>query len=190
MKRILCCLITALCCLGFVYAQPRAIGARVGNGLELSYQHTVERGNVIDFDFGFPSFYQGVEAVFTYDWVTPLNSWKHKGSWNFLAGIGFGAGFNWNHHGYYMWLNEVGDPVYDTSNYGAGSPTALSATIGIAGRFCFEYNFEIPLQLSIDWRPYIGPAFGEKETGQPWTAFNYGGLFDGSLCLGVRYLFR
>ena len=171
-----------------VFAQPRAIGARLGDGVGFSYQHTVERGNVIDLDVDFPAFYNGAEVVFTYDWVFPLTSWQYKGSWNFLAGVGFGAGVNWLHHGYYIGLSEVGDRAYDTHT-GYGSPSEFSGTLGVAGRFCFEYNFEIPLQLSVDWRPYIGPAVGEKESGQPWSAFNYGGLFEGSLCLGIRYRF-
>ena len=50
-----------------VYAQPRAIGGRLGYGLELSYQHSLG-DNMVQLDFGLPGFY-GLEAAATYDWI-------------------------------------------------------------------------------------------------------------------------
>ena len=59
-----------------VYAQPRAIGGRLGYGLELNYQHSLGN-NMLDIDFGLPGFY-GIEAAATYDWVFPINSWQES----------------------------------------------------------------------------------------------------------------
>lgn len=169
-----------------VWAQPRAIGGRIGDGLELSYQHTVERGNVMDVDFGMAGFYYapGVEAAFTYDWVYPLQSWKGKGNWNFLVGLGMGAGLKWGHNGYYTFITpQTGDgDGHDYTQIGKNSPTEYSGYVGLAVRVAFEYNFEIPLSLSVDYRPLIGPALGDR-----WAGFNYGALVESALCLGVRY---
>ena len=185
MKRIF-----SICVLGLVVvvtcAQPRAIGGRVGDGLEFSYQHTVERGNVMDVDFGLAGFYYapGLEAAFTYDWVYPLNSWKGRGNWNFLVGLGMGAGLKWGHNGYYTFIApQAGDgDGHDYTQMGKNSPTEYSGYVGLAVRVAFEYNFEIPLSLSLDWRPILGPALGDR-----WAAFNYGAFFEGALCVGVRY---
>ena len=73
-----------------VYAQPRAIGGRLGYGLELTYQHTLGN-NMLELDFGLPGFY-GLEAAATYDWIFPINSWQEQGSWNWYAGVGAGLG--------------------------------------------------------------------------------------------------
>ena len=62
-----------------VYAQPRAIGGRLGYGLELTYQHTLGN-NMLELDFGLPGFY-GLEAAATYDWIFPINSWQEQGSY-------------------------------------------------------------------------------------------------------------
>ncbi|MBP5259899.1 MAG: hypothetical protein J6Z12_04625 [Paludibacteraceae bacterium] len=185
MKKTFSILLLSLCAAA-VSAQPRAIGGRVGDGLEFSYQHTVERGNVLEVDFGMAGFYYapGVEAAFTYDWVYPLQSWKGKGNWNFLVGLGMGGGFKWGHNGYYTLIApQTGDgDGHDYSKVGKNSPTEYSGYLGLALRLAFEYNFEIPLSLSLDWRPIIGPALGDR-----WAGVNYGGAFEGALCLGVRY---
>ena len=132
-----------------------AIGGRLGWGLEFSYLHSLGAANRLNLEVGLPGFY-GVGAAGTYDWVFPINGWQEKGSWNWYAGVGAGFGFNWYHN----WFN-----------------------IGVAGRIGVEYNFWFPLQLSLDWRPVIGPAFGGG------THFNVGGLSDGS-ALGVRYILK
>lgn len=59
-----------------VYAQPRAIGGRIGYGLELNYQHSLG-SNMLDIDFGLPGFY-GIEAAATYDWIFPISSWQER----------------------------------------------------------------------------------------------------------------
>ena len=137
------------------YAQPRAIGGRLGYGLEVSYEHGLG-DNMVSVEVGLPGFY-GLEAAATYDWLFPFKSWQNKGEWNWYAGVGAGAGF-------YGFKDLVG-------------------YVGVAGRIGVEYDFWFPLQLSLDWRPVIGPSFGED------VIFNGAGLYQGGIALGVRYKF-
>ena len=147
------------------FAQPRAIGGRLGYGIEVSYQHTLSEENMISADLGLPGFV-GLEAAATYDWLNPgglMIPWEEKGSWNWYAGVGAGAGF-------YGFSNIVG-------------------YVGAAGRVGVEYNFWFPLQLSIDWRPILGLGFGDAGDTASSVWFNTSGLFCGGIALGVRYIF-
>ncbi len=139
-----------------VNAQKRAMGARLGYGLEFSYQQNMGEKNMLEIDAGLPGFL-GVEAAATYDWLFPITSWQEAGSWNWYAGVGAGAGYNW------WW------------GYGF---------VGVAGRIGVEYNFDFPLNLSLDWRPIFGPRFGSGNIG-----FYDGGLYYGAIAWGIRYRF-
>lgn len=138
-----------------VYAQPRAIGGRIGYGLEVTYQHSLG-SNMVEVDFGLP-FFNGIEAASTYDWIFPINSWQEDGTWNWYAGVGAGVG-----------LYDFNDAV---------------GYVGVAGRIGIEYNFWFPMNISLDWRPVIGPAFYRNH-----TAFYDSGLW-GGIALSLRYLF-
>ncbi|MCM1531222.1 MAG: hypothetical protein NC048_06640 [Bacteroides sp.] len=141
------------------FAQPRAVGVRLGYGIEFSYQHTLGN-NMLSVDAGLPGFH-GIEAAVTYDWINPFNTkipWNQKGEWNWSLGVGGAGGF---------WFGK---------DYGYGF-------VGVAGRVGVEYNFWFPLQLSIEWRPAFGPTFGDG------VRFYGGGLFAGGLAIGVRYKF-
>jgi len=63
----------------------------------------------------------GVEAVVTHDWLFPITSWQKRGTWNWYAGVGLGAGA-------YLFSNT---------------------TIGVAGRIGMEYNFWFPIEFII-----------------------------------------
>jgi len=138
-----------------VNAQKRAIGARFGYGEYFSYQHNMGEKNMLELEVGLPGIGHdgkwGLEVVGTYDWIFPLNGWEEDGNWNWYAGVGAGAG------------------LYDDYFFA-----------GIAGRLGIEYNFDFPLNLSLDWRPVIGPAFGQNE-------LHGEGLYSGGL--GIRYRF-
>lgn len=56
--------------------------------------------------------------------------------------------------------------------------------LGVAGRIGVEYNFWFPMNISLDWRPLIGPGFYNNQVG-----FNGLGLFQGGIALSIRYLF-
>lgn len=145
------------------FAQPRAIGARIGYGAEVSYQHTLSEQNMIQVDLGLPGF-NSIEAVATYNWMNPgghMIPWNEKGSWNWYAGVGAGGGFRW------------GDALYPHQGF-----------VGVAGMVGVEYNFWFPLQLSVDYRPMVGVQATSNQAG-----FYGGGLFAGAIALGARYIF-
>lgn len=145
------------------FAQPRAIGARIGYGFEASYQHSLSEENMVTIDLGLPGF-GGLEAAATYDWINPgglMIPWEEKGSWNWYAGVGAGAGF---------WFSP------------------MCGFAGVAGRVGVEYNFWFPLQLSIDWRPIVGIEFGDRGDYPP-VGFATNSLFAGGIAIGARYIF-
>lgn len=165
MKKFILTAVLAVVAAVAVNAQPRAIGARLGWGAEVSYQHTLSSSNMLSAELMFPAFY-GIGAAATYDWLNPGNlyiPWNHKGEWNWYAGVGAGASY---YFGGYL-------------------------GVGVAGRIGIEYDFWFPLQLSLDWRPVIGPAFyfngAQGDTGSS-VGFGVGGLYEG-ISLGVRYKF-
>ncbi len=195
MKKFILVLAAATLAAVAVSAQPRAIGARLGwGGIEVSYQHSLSEANMVSAELSFPGFH-GIGANATYDWLNPFNAtipWSHKGEWNWYMGVGAGL--------------AIGFPEVSKSagaNYGYGDYVEAKVSsnwfrVGVAGRVGVEYNFWFPLQLSLDWRPVLGPSFnwekaklsgdGIDETKRSSSAgFYAGGLF--GIALGVRYLF-
>ena len=116
-------------------AQPRAIGVRVGNGGEVSYQHSLGT-NFLEVDGGLGLGFDGVfnvGATGIYNFMIAQPQWTDRGEWGFYAGAGAAVGFSESLH------------------------------IGAAGQVGLEYTFWFPLQLSIDLRPQLGlvnSAFG------------------------------
>ena len=139
MKKII--LIAALA-LGFAVAasaQPRAIGVRVGNGGEVSYQHSLGT-NFLEVDGGLGLGFDGtfnVGATGIYNFMIA----EFGGGFGFYAGPGAGVGLG------------LGDANY----------FSLSA----AGMVGIEYTFAFPLQLSLDFRQHIGFSFSEKPLWTP-----------------------
>jgi len=162
MKKLLLTLALIVCAFIYVDAQPRAIGANIGYGLSVSYQHDLGAANFLDVNVDLP-FFAGIGATVTYDWVDPFNApvpWNEKGSWNWYLGVGAAGGC-----------------------YGLFTNAYNSAYVGVAGHVGIAYDFWFPLQLSVDYRPNIGVWFHENGVG-----FNGGGLYSG-ITLGVRYRF-
>ncbi len=121
-------------------AQPRAVGANVGYGFDLSYQHNLGYKNMIDLAVNLPAF-SGIGATCTYDWIDPFNTqipWNNKGEWHWSLGVGAGAGYWW----LYNW-----------------------AYAGVVGHCGVAYDFWFPLELSVDYRPNIGAYFGDGFAG-------------------------
>ena len=157
MKKFLLIAVLAVASLA-AYAQPRAIGGRLGYGAEVSYQHGFGESNMLEVEVGVPGFY-GLEAACTYDWIDPFNApvpWNEKGEWHWYMGVGGALQTNFGF------------------NYGF---------VGAAGRIGIEYDFWFPLQLSLDFRPTLGVAFGGGAVG-----FGYD-VYCGGLGLGIRYKF-
>ena len=147
MKKII--LVAALV-LGFAVAasaQPRAIGVRIGNGGEVSYQHSLG-SNFLEVDGGLGLGFDGtfnVGATGIYNFMIAQPSWTSRGEWGFYAGPGAGVGLG---------LGEV--------NY-----FALSA----AGMVGIEYNFSFPLKISLDFRQHVGIGLGGNGL---WTPSSVG----------------
>jgi hypothetical protein len=95
-------------------------------------------------------------------------------------------GWGWNTTaltGFYQWVN----PLTEGLKWYIGPGASLGfynnngkngTNIGIGGTIGIEYNFDIPLQLSLDWRPML----------------NFGGSYDSNygstnIGLGIRYRF-
>ena len=132
-----------------------AIGLRLGDsdgfGAEVSYQLGLSDYNRIEFGLGWrdKKDFSAVRALGLYQWV-----WQLDGDFNWYVGAGGGfASFSFD--------NDAID-----------GETALFA----AGDIGIEYNFDIPLLLSLDFRPEIG--FGD-----------YNDDLDFDIALGIRYQF-
>ena len=138
MKKII---LIAVAVLGFAVtaaAQPRAIGVRIGNGGEVSYQHTVGKDFVeVDGGLGL-NLYDGnsinVGATAIYNFMIAQPQWTDRGEWGFYAGPGATVGLG------------LGDNAH--------------FNLAAAGMVGLEYSFWFPLQLSIDFRQHIGFGFG------------------------------
>lgn len=159
MKKLLLLLSIAL--IGFTftmnaqYIADNAIGLRLGDsdgfGAEISYQTRVRDNNRLEFGLGWRdnNNFSAIRVVALYQWV-----WNLDGDFNWYAGFGGGlASFSFD------------DNINDDE-------TALFA----AGNIGIEYSFEIPLLISLDFRPEIG--FGKINDD-----------VDFDIALGLRYQF-
>ena len=143
MKKFIVIAVAFLCIAAVASAQPKAIGIRGTNGVELSYQHNSGPG-FFEFDAGL--FNKLLDVTCIYDFIiAPI------GPLNFYAGPGA-----------YIAMWPAGEEFY------------LSG--GLAGQVGLEYNFDFPLQLSIDWRPWFNFVDG------------FYGHYNG-VALGIRYAF-
>ncbi|MCL2435990.1 MAG: hypothetical protein FWD09_07645 [Lentimicrobiaceae bacterium] len=160
-------------------AQPRAIGGRLAWNIGASYQHSLGEKNMIQVDLDFPSYFWGIQGTATYNWIFPIKSWPHAGSWNWYAGVGAGVGYKWYNSWLFSWNNWSN---WDKRVY-------RGVFVGVAGMIGIEYNFKFPLQLSLDWRPVVGPIIGRKYNGNIGADFYGEGLITSAFALGVRYKF-
>jgi hypothetical protein len=136
-----------------------ALGLRLGDsngyGAEISYQHALGDNNRLEFDLGWRNGndYNGFKLTGLYQWVYTLD-----GDFNWYVGAGGGLGS-------FDGKNNL-DGINDTFFFAAGD-------IGI------EYNFDIPLMLSLDFRPELG--FGNDNLNNNDLDFD--------IALGIRYQF-
>lgn len=130
-------------------AQPKALGVRIGHGVDLSFENYVAGANFMEFELGLDS-YKGsafhVDGI--YNIMIDQPDWTSAGKWGFYGGPGAGIAL-WN------------DPDLKSSNVYAG----------IVGNLGLEYTFNIPLQISLDVRPRL--MFGD---GGVWSdgIFSFG----------------
>ena len=119
--------------LGFAFAasaQPKAIGGRLGYGIEASYQHTLGAPHFLELNAGiFGLNHVGFRFTGLYNFVFAQPNWTPRGSWAWYAGPGVSLG---------------------TAHYNDKNGQFFA---GIAGQLGLEYEFWFPLQLSVDLRP-------------------------------------
>lgn len=137
-----------------------ALGLRLGDsdgfGAEISYQKSIGRYNRAELDFGWRDSrnFDAFKLVGVYQWVRPI-----EGGFNWYYGVGGGLGS----------VDFV--DVYDSDDEGL--------FVLAAGDIGVEYHFDIPLLLSLDFRPEVG-------------VLGYSGFsdnFDFDIGFGIRYLF-
>ena len=131
-----------------------AIGLRLGDsdgfGAEISYQRAVSDSNRLEFGLGWSnhSEYNSVRAIGLYQWVFQLD-----GNFNWYTGVGGGLSA----------ISHDNDDLDETA-------------LLIAGDIGIEYDFDIPLVISLDFRPELG--FGDINDD-----------LDFDIALGIRYQF-
>lgn len=165
MKRIFLIAIAFVGGTMFMNAQDisdNAIGLRIGDsdgfGAEVSYQRALGSNNRLELDLGLRngSDYDGFKLAGIYQWV-----WNIDGGFNWYAGPGAG-------------LASYGYKRYDNNGIKHKSNQTFAF---IAGDIGIEYVFDIPLMLSLDFRPEL--AFGN----------DYNDDLDFDIALGIRYRF-
>lgn len=153
----------AILTLGFVWngqsqkISENALGLRLGDndgfGAEVSYQRALGSSNRLEVDLGWRNskHVDAVKLAGLYQWV-----WNIDGGFNWYAGVGGGLG-SWRYD--YKGENDNGTFVF------------------AAGDIGIEYDFDIPLLISLDFRPEFG--------GSGYYENNYGS----DIALGLRYQF-
>lgn len=132
MKKVILVLATVFCFGVLANAQPKALGVRLGYGVDLSYEHYV--GNdFLEFELGLDGYKSAFHVDGIYNFVIAEPDWT-AGSWEFYGGPGASVA---------VWNYEKANNVY----------------AGILGNLGLGYTFNIPLQLSLDVRPRI--MFGD-----------------------------
>ncbi len=142
MKKIIAISAAILCFAAVASAQPKAIGIRITDGAEISYQHEIG-STFVEGDFGWS--HTGVYLTGIYDFVLASID-----ALSIYAGPGV----------------SIGDYDYDFES---------GFEIAAVGQGGVEYNFNFPLNLSIDWRPMINFVHDHID----WSG----------IALGVRYRF-
>lgn len=157
-------------------AQHRAVGLRIGaTGLDASFQYDQNRNTFLQGDLGmdFGSSKDaavGFKFTGTYNIVWARPAWTDMGTWALYAGPGVSLGYVGDKVTYKNELTKI-----NTRDH--GFMFALAAQAGI------EYNFDFPLQLAADIRPYFGFHAGHK------TGFYNRGLYGFIPTLSARYRF-
>lgn len=135
----------------------KAIGLRFGGitgyGAEISYQHPLSYANRMEIDLGWNYF--GLGAAGIYHWVWNLSELADGFKWY----VGIGAGLGMYDYGY---------------KYGGTRNNVFN--LGLAGQVGIEYNFNIPIQLSLDYRPV-------------WYVLNSGHFSADGIAFAIRYKF-
>ena len=158
---------SAVVCIAFAFTagaqeiSKNAIGLRIGDsdgfGTEVNYQRGLGDNNRLELGLGWRdgNRFNAYRLTGIYQWV-----WNIDGGFNWYAGVGAAAGsFNFD--------DDLFDDDDDRDEF----------FLNAAGNIGIEYNFDIPLILSFDFRPEIGLI----------NDFDDDLEFD--IALGIRYQF-
>lgn len=158
-----------LAMIGFSFAanaqniSKNALGLRFGEndgfGAEVSYQRKLSGNNRLELDLGWRNNdnFDFVKGTGLYQWV-----WNIEGDFNWYAGVGGGLG-SWSYGNIYK---------KNYPNYSSGGTFAF-----LAGNIGLEYDFDIPLLISLDFRPEFVLNNG------------YGRNYGSDVALSLRYQF-
>jgi len=142
-----------------------AIGLRLGDndgfGGEVSYQRQIFKANRLEFDLGWRNS-RNVDAVKLaglYQWY-----WNIDRGFYWYVGVGGGAG---------SWRYNYDGPGNNNDFNDSGAFGFAAGDVGI------EYNFAIPLQVALDFRPEL--YFNSDD----WREDNFGP----DIAVSVRYKF-
>jgi hypothetical protein len=158
MKKLSVLLVVVFASVTMAGAQDWSLGLRTGSGMQAVAQLHLTRFSYLEFRGGM-SWLGGPHLH--YEDVDDLAGdhfevyhVHHRG-----VAVDFTALYNWNvanfdwTNGYGNWFLDVGAGV----NFGGRSRYSY---VGLAGMGRMGYTFdEIPLSLSVDWTPLIGPEF-------------------------------
>lgn len=169
MKKLTLVVLFTIAFASFSYSQNIAdntLGLRLGDsdgfGAEISYQKSIGRYNRAEFNLGWRDSreFDAFKLAGVYQWVRNLD-----GNFNWYYGVGGGVG------------SADFEPV--PNGNGGFRDDNDGAFVFAAGNLGIEYDFDIPLLLSIDIRPEIGLV--------GFDGFDNDFLFD--FALGIRYQF-
>jgi hypothetical protein len=145
-----------------------ALGLRFGGGngygAEVSYQRGLGDNNRLELDLGWrndKNNYDAIKLTGLYQWV-----WNIESGFNWYAGIGGGVGS----------ISAKDDRYYDNRGYRYYDETFIF----LAGDIGIEYNFDIPLLISLDFRPEFGFHNNDNDRIDD---------FSPDIALGLRYQF-
>lgn len=102
------------------FAQPRALGVRLGTEFQVSYEHSVGR-DFVEVDAGY-ELIGLVNVAGAYNFMIAQPEWTRKGSWGFHAG-----------------------PAVKVGGAGVGFYTALGAQAGL--EYTFDFPLQISLDV-------------------------------------------
>ena len=146
MKKITAFIFFVFGALSFGFGQgiaDHALGLRLGDsdgfGAEISYQKHVANNNRLQFDLGWRDSreYDAFKLAGVYQWVENID-----------------GGFNW----YYGFGGGLGSADFEPRDDGNGTfrDDDDGLFVFAAGNVGVEYNFDIPLVISIGTRPELG----------------------------------
>ena len=168
MKKLTAILFLSVCCSLPAFAQEiseHALGLRLGDsdgfGAEISYQRKIKQFNRLEVDLGFRDSraYDAFKLAGVYQWVDVID-----------------GGFYW----FYGFGGGLGSVDFETVSGPSGPFTPDGGLfIFAAGNLGVEYNFDIPLLISLDIRPELG-LIGYDD---------FSDSFDFDIALGLRYQF-